>query len=67
MTIERIRTVTAPFRGNYPQGSHPFSRDGVAWRCSICGNIWLQERLANAHVCEDELDEIQIQSSTSQT
>jgi len=67
MTIERIRTVTARFYGYYPQdGGHPFSRDREAWRCSICGNVWLQERLANAHICEDELDEIQISSETTQ-
>jgi hypothetical protein len=59
MTIERIRTVTEPFRGNYPQdGGHPFSRDREAWRCSICSNVWLQERVANAHVCEGASDEI---------
>lgn len=63
MTIERIRTITESFRGDYPQdGGHPFSRDSVAWRCACCNKIWLTEKLANKHVCDGDQDEIQISS-----
>lgn len=63
MPIEKIQTITEPFRGDYPQdGGHPFSRDGVAWRCSDCNEIWLTEKLANKHICKGDRDEIQISS-----
>ena len=59
MIIEQIRTITEPFRGNYPQdGGHPFSRDSVAWRCSDCNKIWITEKLASTHTCNKQSQEL---------
>lgn len=52
MIIEKIRT----HQGAHPIKDYPFSRDGVAWRCSECGKIWLKEKQAINHQCEPEDD-----------
>jgi len=66
MSIEKIRTVTARFYGYYPQdGGHPFSRDREAWRCADCGKIWLTEKLANAHTCDKQPQELIYDSTIS--
>ena len=53
MTIQKIRTVT----GRHPIKNYPFSRDGVAYRCTECGKIWLSEKQAEKHDCKPKVDE----------
>ena len=55
MTIEKIRTK----QGAHPIKDYPFSRDGEAWRCSVCGKIWLKESRALKHLCQPEDDDEQ--------
>lgn len=52
-TIEKIRT----HQGAHIIKDYPFSRDGEAWRCSVCEEIWLKEKLAVNHQCPGEPDE----------
>ena len=59
MTIEKIRTK----QGAHPIKDYPFSRDGEAWRCSVCGGIWLKESRALKHLCKPEDDEQEISTS----
>jgi hypothetical protein len=54
MTIEKIRT----HQGAHPIKDYPFSRDGWAWRCVKCGEIWLKEKPARLHDCPGDPDEI---------
>lgn len=46
-TIEQIRTR----QGAHPIKNYPFSRDGIAFRCTACGKIWLKEKQAKTHDC----------------
>ena len=48
MTIEKIRTLT----GKNTIKNYPFSRDGFAYRCTLCGSIWLKEKESKEHDCK---------------
>lgn len=48
MTIEKIRTLT----GKNTIKNYPFSRDGFAYRCTLCGGIWLKEKESKNHDCK---------------
>jgi hypothetical protein len=48
MAIEKIRTKT----DIHPIKNYPFSRDGVAYRCTLCGGIWFKEKQAKQHDCK---------------
>jgi hypothetical protein len=48
--IEKIRTI----RGQHPIKYYPFIRDSVAFRCTVCGGIWLEESEAQEHTCKSK-------------
>jgi hypothetical protein len=52
MAIEKIRTIT----DRHPIKNYPFSRDGVAYRCTLCGGIWFKEKEAKNHDCKPKDD-----------
>lgn len=41
-TLEKITTK----QGQHPMKNYPFSRNGTAYRCTKCGEIWMKEKEA---------------------
>jgi hypothetical protein len=48
MAIEKITTKT----DRHPIKNYPFSRDGIAYHCTLCHKVWLKEKEAKTHECK---------------
>ena len=50
-SAEHVLQKITTKQGAHPMKNYPFSRNGVAYRCTKCGEIWLKSKDANNTKC----------------
>lgn len=53
VTEHNLEEITTK-QGRHPVKNYPFSRNGIAYRCTKCGQIWLKSKESEGTKCVPE-------------